>query len=118
MRKPRNGICLATACRMLNQIVFACAVNTNVRRQFFNCPQLVVTREDNRFFLRDLAGVSIFYAFLLYKYKPLDEQDDLLFCPNVLPHIGNIDYLFTWRVSFLSGVSAAAMPAPTPLIVF
>ena len=104
MRQPSDGIRLAATRRVFNQVIWAGAVDSDIICQLFNRPKLMVAREDEGLLLGDLTRVGTLRALFLNEYEPLDEQDDFLFCPDILPHIGNIDAVLVVGVALADGV--------------
>ena len=91
MGKPRNCLSLATACRMLNQIVARRVVENDIVHDLFHSTELVETWEYKFFCAAHLARVGVFAFFRLDVDEPLDEEENLILRPDVLPHIGDID---------------------------
>ena len=88
--KPGNSLGLTTSCRMLNKIVAGGVVLNNIIHNTLHSTKLMETRENERLGLFDFAGVSIF-AFLLFDIdETLDEEQDFILRPDILPHIGDI----------------------------
>ncbi|MPN21889.1 hypothetical protein SDC9_169271 [bioreactor metagenome] len=59
----------------------------------------MVTREDDSLFDLCLACLGVLFFLFFYENKALDKQDDFLFRPNLLPHIGDINAVLIVRVA-------------------
>ena len=87
MRKPCDGVRLAAASRMLDEVVLARSVYLNISHKPFHGTELVVSRKDDRLLDLSSTGLNVLFFLFFYEDKTLDEQDDFLFRPNLLPHI-------------------------------
>ena len=75
-------------------------IHNDIIHNALNGTKLVETRENQNLWLLDFSGVGIFGFFFLDVNKTLNQEQDFVFCPDVFPHIGNIQTIFIVRISF------------------
>ena len=87
MCQPSDRIGFAAACGMLYQIVFLGMMLLNISDHLAHGVQLMVPREDQRFFFLFLAGVGILFDFLLQENDLVDQIQHGILFQDILPHI-------------------------------
>ena len=88
--KPGNGFGLAAARRMFNKVIAGGVVLDNIVHNPLNSTKLMETWENEHLGLFDFAGISILALFLFDIDETLDEEQDFILRPDVLPHIGDV----------------------------
>ena len=87
MRKPRNGISLAGACAVLNEVVLRGVIDAHIREQFSDDIELMIARKYDILFLALFARDLIALRVPLYEHEAGDKLRQRILGEDVLPHI-------------------------------
>ena len=86
---PRNRVRFAGACGVLNQIIGADTILSDIRKNLFHYIVLVVTRE-NHLFLNDSLADTVFDDFFFFFYegnKTVDQVEQAVTLQHFFPQI-------------------------------
>ena len=109
MREPCNGIGFSRTRTVLYQIIFAGAIDFDIRQQFCHYIQLMIARK-NHCFRYDFTCILIPFHFQMKIF--VQDFKQTLFAENILPKIRGVISVFIDRISF----SPDSPCAVTPLI--
>ena len=99
MSKPGNRFRFSASRRMFNQIIAVRVIQNDIVHHTFHSAKLMETRENQFFGTDNLPRVGILPLFFLDVNEAFNQEENLIFRPNVLPHIRDIDSRFVVRIS-------------------